>query len=132
MEPGVENTWIVSAEHELDAAQLLFEQGGYLEVAAHHIHQGLERYLKGFLASRGAAVHPVHDLGELVRRCAQVEPEMLRFVEDVQPLTVYFVDTLESELVLPEPSRDDIRHALQIAWRLRQRLATLMESAESA
>ena len=126
MDTEQENAWILSAEHELDAAQLLFEYGGYVEVVAHHVHQGLERYLKGFLSSRGSAIPAVHDLGELVRRAAQIEPDLLRFVEDVQPLTEFFVETLDEDFVLPQPSPDEIQHALDIAWRLRQRLTTLL------
>jgi len=121
-----QNAWLLSADHELDAAQLLFEQGGYPEVVAYHVHQGLERYLKGFLAARGSAIPAVHDLGELVRRAAGLEPELLRFVEDIQPLTGFFVETLDEDLVLPQPDREGVRHAMQIAWRLRDRLLTLL------
>ena len=56
MDAEDKNVWILSAEHEMDAAQLLFEHGGYSEAVAHHVHQGLERYLKGFLSSRGSAI----------------------------------------------------------------------------
>jgi HEPN domain-containing protein len=129
MDFDAENAWLLSAEHELDAAQLLFEQGGYAEVAAYHVHQGVERYLKGFLASHGNAIPAVHDLGELARRAAQIAPDLLRFVEDVQPLTAFFVETLEDELVLPQPGREDVLHAMRIAWRLRQRLAALLSHA---
>lgn len=126
MDTEQENAWILSAEHELDAAQLLFENGGYVEVVAHHVHQGLERYLKGFLSSRGSAIPAVHDLGELVRRAAQIEPDLLRFVEDVQHLTEFFVETLDEAFVLPQPSHDEVRHALEIAWHLRRRLNALL------
>ena len=121
-----ENAWLVSADHELDAAQLLFEQGGYIEVVAYHIHQSLERYLKGFLASRGNAIPAVHDLGELLRRAAALEPELLRFLEDVGPLTAFFVETLEDELEIPQWTRDEVRHAMEIAWRLRHGLTRLL------
>ncbi len=121
-----ENAWLLSADHEMDAAQLLFEQGGYVEVVAYHVHQGLERYLKGFLASRGNTIPPVHDLGELLRRAATLEPDLLRFAEDVGPLTPFFMETLEDEPDLPQVSRDEVRHAMEIAWRLRQRLNRLL------
>lgn len=120
------NAWLLSADHELDAAQLLFEQGGYAEVVAYHVHQGLERSLKGFLASRGNAIPAVHDLGELLRRAATLEPDLLRFAEDVGPLTEFFFETLEDEFVLPQLTRDELRHAMEIAWHLRQRLNALL------
>lgn len=126
MDADYPNSWILSADHELDAAQILFEQGGYSEVVGYHIHQGLERYLKGFLASREMAIPAVHDLGELIRRAAQVEPELLRFIEDIQPFTEYFVETLGDEIMLPQPSREDVRHAMEIAWDLRRQLTPLL------
>ncbi len=129
MDGEYQNSWFLSAEHELDAAQLLFEQGGYSEVVAYHIHQGLERYLKGFLATRETAIPAVHDLGELIRRAAQVDPDLLRFVEDIQPLTEFFVETLEEDLILPQPSREEVRQAMEIAWRLRNRLNILLLAA---
>ncbi|HYB74913.1 MAG TPA: HEPN domain-containing protein [Candidatus Sulfotelmatobacter sp.] len=132
MDVEYRNAWLLSADHELDAAQLLFEQGGYIEVVAYHIHQGLERCLKGFLTSHGAALPAVHDLGELLRRAASLEPELLRFVEDVGPLTGFFVETLEDELEIPAWTRDEVRHALEIAWRVRQRLSVLLPAGGDA
>ncbi len=129
MDADYPNAWILSADHELDAAQILYEQGGYSEVVAYHIHQGLERYLKGFLASRDMAIPAVHDLGELIRRAAQIDSDLLRFVEDIQPFTEYFVETLADEILLPQPSREDVRHALEIAWRLRRQLTALLLAA---
>ena len=126
MDTDYENTWLRSADHELDAAQLLFEQGGYMEVIAYHVHQGLERYLKGFLVPRGCAIPAVHDLGELLRRAASLEPDLLRFLEDVQPLTGFFVETLDDEVAIPELSHDEVRHAMEIAWRLRLHLNALL------
>ena len=98
-------------------------------MVAYHVHQGLERYLKGFLAARGSAIPAVHNLGELLRRAAGLEPDLLRFLEDVQPLTGFFVETLDEDLVLPHAEREDVRHTIQIAWRLRDRLITLLPGA---
>lgn len=65
-------------------------------------------------------------MGELLRRAAALEPDLLRFVEDVGPLTQFFVETLEEEPDIPQVTRDEVRHAMEIAWRLRHRLVVLL------
>ncbi len=59
-------------------------------------------------------------------RTATLEPPLLRFLEDVGPLTQCFVETLEDEPEIPQVTRDEVRRAMELAWRLRRRLNLLL------
>ena len=56
MKKNVEE-WIERAEHDLEAAQLLLDWEAHSDIVLFHIHQAIEKYLKGFLkAWSGACV----------------------------------------------------------------------------
>ncbi len=41
--------WLLKGENDIEDARFLLENGRSLENVAFHIHQALEKYLKGFL-----------------------------------------------------------------------------------
>ncbi len=41
--------WFERGKRDIETARLLFEHKGYADVIAYHIHQAIEKYLKGFL-----------------------------------------------------------------------------------
>ncbi len=44
--------WIERGKHDLDAAKILLRERGYFGVVVFHIHQAIEKYLKGYLIHR--------------------------------------------------------------------------------
>jgi len=47
MKDEVANEWFQRAKHDFDVAKLLYKQKHYLDIALFHIHQAVEKYLKG-------------------------------------------------------------------------------------
>lgn len=45
--------WFEKGDHDFDEARLSFEHGGWTDIICFHCHQTAEKYLKGFLVSRG-------------------------------------------------------------------------------
>ncbi|GIV15064.1 MAG: hypothetical protein KatS3mg022_0499 [Armatimonadota bacterium] len=39
--------WFVRGDHDIETAQLLYDQDGYTDSIAYHIQQAMEKYLKG-------------------------------------------------------------------------------------
>jgi len=52
--------WFERGRHEIETAKLLFEKEGYPEVILFHIHQAMEKYLKGFLIQNGWKLKKIH------------------------------------------------------------------------
>jgi HEPN domain-containing protein len=57
--------WFKRGDIDLKSAKILLREGA-LEVAAFHIQQSLEKYLKGFLLSKGWRLRKVHELDVLL------------------------------------------------------------------
>jgi HEPN domain-containing protein len=41
--------WFERGNHDIETAQLLYDEHGYTEIIAYHIQQAIEKYLKGYL-----------------------------------------------------------------------------------
>ena len=49
MKEQVVKEWFERGERDLHVAEILTARGEYFDVALFHIHQAVEKYLKGFL-----------------------------------------------------------------------------------
>ncbi|HUT04931.1 MAG TPA: HEPN domain-containing protein [bacterium] len=45
--------WFERGRHDIETAQLIYEQYGYTDSIVYHIQQAIEKYLKGYLVLRG-------------------------------------------------------------------------------
>lgn len=59
--------------------------------AAFHLQQALEKYLKGFLLSRGWKLERIHDLRALLEEAAKHEPGLKKFRRLCAEVTAYYV-----------------------------------------
>ena len=62
---GYPRDWLEKADQDLKRVHVLLENQDP-EGAAFHLHQALEKYLKGFLISKGWELKRIHDLGALL------------------------------------------------------------------
>lgn len=58
--------WFIRAEMDLETAKILLAQDGPLPMVAFHLQQTVEKYLKGFLLSKGWSLRRIHDLEILI------------------------------------------------------------------
>jgi HEPN domain-containing protein len=68
--PGKESLapqdWFRKADADIQTVEILLSHGGNMEVAAMHIQQTVEKYLKGYLLSTGWELDRIHDLPALL------------------------------------------------------------------
>ncbi|ODS35974.1 MAG: hypothetical protein A7316_10480 [Candidatus Altiarchaeales archaeon WOR_SM1_86-2] len=74
--------WFLKGNHDIETAQLLFDERGYNEVICFHIHQAVEKYLKGFLIYKGIRYKWIHDLEELAKACGDIDKEFLNYLDE--------------------------------------------------
>ncbi len=89
----VAKEWFKVAETDLASATFL--QGMRpipVEVICYHCQQAAEKYLKGFLASKGEAIEKVHDLVRLNKICRKYEKDFTTIEGDCLMLTDYAVN----------------------------------------
>ncbi len=82
--------WIRVAANDFQRVPRRLEEGDIAD-AALHLQQALEKYLKGFLLSRGWALQRTHDLRILLEEAARYEPDLKRFRRLCTEITAYHV-----------------------------------------
>ncbi len=61
------------------------------EGAGYHLQQAVEKYLKGYLLSRGWKLKRIHDLEVLLNDALKYEATLEQFRSPCQKITAYFV-----------------------------------------
>ena len=64
------NDWLTKAEHDLESAQVLFDQTENYDIVVYHAHQAVEKTMKWFLLKNECRFPFVHDLILLYELCA--------------------------------------------------------------
>jgi len=85
--------WFLKGNHDIETAQLLFDKEGYNEVICFHIHQAIEKYLKGFLVYNGVRHKRIHDLEELIKACGDIDSNFLNFLDECSSITEYYFES---------------------------------------
>jgi HEPN domain-containing protein len=85
-----------------------------LDDAVFHCQQAVEKGIKGFLTFHQRPFGKTHDLRELGKACANLEPELAPLLERAAPLTTY---AWKFRYPGPpeDPSEEEARDALAIA-----------------
>ncbi len=84
--------WFERANHDLDAARILIKENVYFDVVLFHIHQAVEKYLKGYLLSQGWELRRIHNLDTLLNEAIIYEPSLEEFRLPCQKITEYYVE----------------------------------------
>ncbi len=110
--------WLVKAEHDLRAADLLAAAESSLAGdALFHCQQAAEKTLKGFLAWHGRTFRKTHNIGELGQAVVDIAPELAPLMREGTRLTDYaWKFRYPGAEVEPEPGETD--GAIGLARRL--------------
>ena len=54
--------WFDRGKHDLDVVRILLKQENYFDIVLFHIHQVIEKYLKGYLINKSWKLKKIHDL----------------------------------------------------------------------
>lgn len=82
--------WYKKAEKDLERSKKNLSEKD-LEEAAFHLQQSLEKYLKGYLLSKGWELKKIHDLEYLLDEAIKFKPELEEFRPLCQEVTGYYL-----------------------------------------
>lgn len=82
--------WFKKADSDLRASDILMREGSELGVAALLLQQAAEKYLKGYLLSRGWRLRRIHNLATLLNDVIVYNPDFERFRAVCQDVTQYY------------------------------------------
>lgn len=98
--------WFKKADLDLAAVETLLNEK-QLEMAAFHVQQAIEKYLKGYLLSKGWKMRRIHDLEELLNEALEYNPALEQFRSLCEMATEFYIEErypflISSELTLKE------------------------------
>lgn len=94
-EPGAKEAanWFLYAQRDLESARLLFKAAGSTGNVAFFLQQTSEKYLKGFLISKGWKLQKIHDLEVLLSEAAKFGNTFKDFLEFGRLLSAAYVES---------------------------------------
>lgn len=108
--------WFAQGERDLRRVRVRLAEGDLAD-AAFHLQQAVEKYLKGYLLSKGWRLRRTHNLHTLLEEAARHHPDLKRFQGACQEITAYyFLDRYP--FFAGAPSREEIEVSLRVAEEL--------------
>lgn len=117
--------WFRIGDKELKRAQNLLNLGD-LEGSGFNIQQAVEKYLKGYLLSKGWELKRVHNLETLLNETIIYDSSFEEFRAACQKITQYYVEERYPFTVGSELIQDEIKESLAIAERMIKKIRRLV------
>jgi HEPN domain-containing protein len=118
-EIGSTQDWIIKAQNDLKAAEILYEENGPSDALCFHCHQSVEKFLKAFLIFKDIHFERIHHLWNLAKLCGKEDKEFLEFEEEFKTLHAYYIELRYPSDVAFYP-REECKKVLDMAGKLTQ------------
>ena len=104
--------WFRKADADVQTVEILLVHGGNMEVAAMHIQQAVEKYLKGYLLSTGWELDRIHDLPALLDEAVARNNAFEQFRVFCETVNAFYFEARYPFLVEPPPE-EEVRSFLE-------------------
>ncbi len=118
--------WFRIGNKDIKRAEILLDLRDF-EGAGFHIQQAVEKYLKGFLLSKGWKLRRIHELEVLLNDAIIYEPILEKFRMDCQKITEYYLEERYPFQISSELTEDELRKSLESATELINEIIILMK-----
>jgi HEPN domain-containing protein len=116
--------WFARARTDIQAAEILLAHGGDPGTAGLHVQQAIEKYLKGYLLSKGWTLERIHDLAALLDEAVKHFPRLEAYYALCEEVTAFYF-----EARYPFPVEPPIREEVEVLLHRAQELARQIEEA---
>lgn len=113
--------WFRIGDKELKRAQSLLNLRD-LEGAGFNIQQAVEKYLKGYLLSKGWTLRRIHDLETLLNEAIVYDSSFEEFRASCQKITQYYVEERYPVTVSSELTEDELKESLAAAEKMIEKI----------
>lgn len=84
--------WFEKASHDIEAARILLKADGPRDTIGILLQQAFEKYIKGYLLSKGWQLKKIHDLRELIFRAQDYNPAFNEYLGLARKLTAIYIE----------------------------------------
>lgn len=85
--------WFNKGQKDINDADFLLNNNRAVENISFHIHQSIEKYLKGFLIYNGWKLEKIHDLIKLIEEVIKVDESFKGFVAPLRKITNFYFES---------------------------------------
>ncbi len=124
-ESFIPKDWFKKAEEDLKGAEILLRENS-LGIAGSLLQQAAEKYLKGFLLSRGWQLKRIHDLVDLLNEVVTYDKSFDIYRSTCQQITEYYTEERYPFLDTSELTREEIETALNEVKSLRDKIRAIL------
>ena len=122
--------WYTVGKRDLKAARsLLHDDEEVLAVAGLLLQQSLEKYLKGYLLSKGWSLHRTHDLGLLLKSLIEYESDFSEFSDECLKITDFYTENRYPLYVTSPVERSELEKLFPAAEKLIERIESRSKSS---
>jgi HEPN domain-containing protein len=118
MKDEMANEWFQRAKHDFDVAKLLYKQDHYFDIALFHIHQAVEKYLKGFLIQNGWKLKKIHDLELLITEAINFNSKFEDYLDFSRKLSGFYYEERYPPGPLTTCSKKELKEMLDTAEKI--------------
>lgn len=116
--------WFRIGEKEIQRAENLLRLED-LEGAGFNIQQAIEKFLKGYLLSKGWSLRRIHRLDSLLNDAVVYEPPLEMFRTACLKMSEYYVEERYPSTVHSELRKEEIAESLEIAKKIIEKIKAL-------
>ncbi len=113
--------WLIKAAKDLKRVGILLAADDF-EGASFHLQQGIEKYLKAYLLSKGWRLRRIHDLVKLLNQAVHHAPHLEQFRPLCKEVSSYYVLDRYPFFGVSGPTYREIKHALDKAKALKYKI----------
>lgn len=110
--------WFNRAEKDIEDAEFLFKHKRNKENILFLIHQGVEKYLKGFLLYNGWKLEKTHDLVKLLQAAIRFYKRFEEYLDSLEKLTKRYIEVRYPFVFEREYSNKELNELLQVAKKI--------------
>lgn len=117
--PKLFKDWIIKAQNDFRAAEILYKEEGPSDTLCFHCHQSVEKFLKAFLVFSQKRFSKVHDLVFLANLCKRIDKDFEQLKNELAILNRYYIESRYPSDALTY-SRQECKKVLDITEKLTQ------------
>lgn len=121
--------WFEKGDHDLETAQLLYDERGHSDSIVFHIHQAIEKYLKGCLVLNGKRAQRIHELDALLAQIADFDGSFGEFMGFCEKASRFYIESRYPLGIVSPYNYAEIKADLDIACEMIRKIRAKCESA---
>ena len=107
--------WVERGKRDLETAKVLISRVDYYDIILFHVHQAVEKYIKGFLIYHGWKLKKIHDLEILITESINFDEFFQPYLDYGRKLTAFYFEERYPPGPVSSFSEEEVKNMLEIA-----------------